>query len=41
MIKISYTYKKKNVFIEIEKRHKSPISRILLIHSEIEQELQI
>ncbi len=42
MVKISYTYKK-HVFRESEreKKTKSPISRILLFHSEIGQrELQ-
>ncbi len=43
MVKISYTYKKTSFFRESkrEKKTKSPISRILLFHSEIGQhELQ-
>ncbi len=42
MVKISYTYKK-YIFLEREreKKHKSPISHILLFHSEIgRRELQ-
>ncbi len=42
MVKISYTYKKTRFFRETEReKNKSPISRILLFHSEIGQrELQ-
>ncbi len=39
MVKISYMYKKK--FLREREKNKSPISRILLFHSEIAQhELQ-